>query len=50
MPITAWVPKGSKKYAWLMEQVDDYLDAVKKSNMSEWYPDLFRRYFTLFPP
>jgi len=49
MTITAWAPKGSKKYDWLMQQANDYLDALQKSNTSEWFPDLFRRYFAMFP-
>ena len=49
MAITAWAPKGSRKYEWLMQQADDYLDAKQKANLSEWFPDLFRRYFEEFP-
>ena len=49
MAITAWASKGSKKYDWLMQQADDYLDALQKSNTLEWFPDLFRWYFAMFP-
>jgi len=49
MPFRPWAPKGSARYKFLAERKDEYLAAKDRAKLEEWYSNLYREYFTLFP-